>query len=388
MTPADHEPLWIIDSTLRDGEQSPGVVFSLEDKIAIASMLADAGVDELEAGIPAMGEEERKDIRTLNRLGLPCPITPWARAKAEDIEYAAATGVSRVHISFPVSDIHLAVMKRTRESVLENLSLLIPLARRFVDHVSVGAMDATRADQGFLLSFVRLAREQGAFRVRIADTVGLSSPSAIGDLMRTLVHAEPSLIFEFHGHNDLGMATANTLSAAENGAKAASTTLNGLGERAGNAATEEVAAALAFASAIPSRIDRARLALACRYVAHVTGRPVPDNKPITGARVFDHESGIHSHAQLKNPLSFQPFLPEDVGHDEGRFVLGSHSGTAGLNHILASSGLTLSPEKAGDFLMEVRRYSKQKGGSLTDMEIVRLFHGSRRNGKNDYPTTN
>ncbi len=372
------EPVYIIDSTLRDGEQSPGVVFSLEDKIAIAAMLADAGVDELEAGIPAMGEEERKDIRTLNGLGLGCPITPWVRARAEDIEHAAKTGVSRVHISFPVSDIHLAVMKKTREAILESLALLIPLARRDMDHVSVGAMDATRADRGFISTFSAMAAELGACRVRIADTVGLASPSSIGGLFRDLARSVPDMVFEFHGHNDLGMATANTLSAVENGACAVSVTLNGLGERAGNAPTEEVAAALSFASDISCILDRSKLALACRYVAHVSGRPIPDNKPITGALVFDHEAGIHSHAQLKNPLSFQPFLPEDVGHGKGRFVPGSHSGTAGLIHILAASGLTLDSEQAPGFLEKVRRCSRDKGGALTDMELVRLFHGFQR----------
>jgi homocitrate synthase NifV len=380
MKPASHESVSIIDSTLRDGEQSPGVVFSIEDKIVIASMLADAGVDELEAGIPAMGPEEREHIRILNGLGLSCAITPWLRAREEDLDDAAETGVKRVHISFPVSDIHLSVMKKTRDSILQNLTRLIPLARRFADFVSVGVMDATRADRTFLADFVKTAAEKGADRVRIADTVGLSSPSSVGALFRFLVETAPSLVFEFHGHNDLGMATANTLSALENGARAVSTTLNGLGERAGNAPTEEVAAALAFTSSIPCRIHRAKLALACRYVAHVTNRPIPFNKPITGAMVFDHESGIHSNAQLKNPLSFQPFLPEDVGHEEGRFIPGSHSGTAGLTHILLESGLVLKPEHATNFLETVRNCSRKKGGALTEMELVRLFHGFRSGG--------
>ncbi|MBU1169102.1 MAG: homocitrate synthase [Proteobacteria bacterium] len=371
---ATDKTLWLIDTTLRDGEQSPGVSFSPKDKIVIATLLAEAGMDELEAGIPAMGESERRDILALNQLSLPCRITSWCRALHKDLEWSADAGAASVHIGFPMSDIHLSVMEKTRESVLGDLSFLVTYARRYFDHVSVGAMDATRASEEFLHLFVTEARTAGAYRVRIADTVGLASPSTTAALIKGLVRIEPNLIYEFHGHNDLGMATANALTAAENGAGALSTTLNGLGERAGNAPTEEVVAALRFASTLSCNVNPARLTPACRYVAQVTKRPVHKNKPITGREVFDHESGIHGHAQLKNPLSFQPFLPEDVGHHPGRLVLGSHSGTATLTHLLGQAGIAVDRDHAGPLMEDIRRFARQKKAALSADDLVAIYH--------------
>lgn len=371
---ATDKNLWIIDTTLRDGEQTPGVSFSRNDKITIATLLAEAGIDELEAGIPAMGDAECSDILALNRLDLPCRITSWCRARSTDLELAARAGAASIHIGFPLSDIHLSVMGKTLDTILDDLDHLVAIARCHFDHVSVGAMDATRTSIEALEMFVTQAALSGAYRVRIADTVGLASPSSISTLLRHLVGCEPSLIYEFHGHNDLGMATANALTAAENGAGALSTTLNGLGERAGNAPTEEVVAALRFASALTCRVNPGLLSPACHYVAKITDRPVHKNKPITGMDVFDHESGIHGQAQLKNPLSFQPFLPEEVGHKPGCLVLGSHSGTATLTHLLNQVGMPVDRSRAGKLLEQVRRSARQKGSALSTEDLVNLYH--------------
>jgi homocitrate synthase NifV len=370
---ATDKSIRIIDTTLRDGEQSPGVSFSRKDKITIATLLDEAGIDELEAGIPAMGKAECQDIKTLNSLGLSCRITSWCRAVTQDIELAAQAGAQSIHIGFPVSDLHLSVMNKTRHSILEDVNRLISVARQWFSHVSVGAMDATRAADDFLDNFVREAAAAGADRIRIADTVGLASPSSVSALIRRLVLAEPGIVYEFHGHNDLGMATANALTAAENGAGALSVTINGLGERAGNAPTEEVVAALRFASDLNSRVHSAKLIPACRYVADATKRPLHHKKPITGTDVFDHESGIHGNAQLKNPLSFQPFMPEDVGHMPGRLVLGSHSGTATLTHMLGESGISLDHGRINTLMESVRRYARTKGASLTRQDLLKLY---------------
>ena len=372
MTITDHNPLWIIDATLRDGEQSPGVSFSRAEKITIATMLADAGIDELEAGIPAMGKDECGDVLALTRLNLSCRITSWCRAHEKDLAMAARAGVNSVHIGFPVSHLHLTVMEKTEEEILERMDHLVRLAQYHFDYVSVGAMDATRAHLDFLIRFLEAAQANGVYRVRIADTVGLASPSSVSTLIRHVIQKVPNLLYEFHGHNDLGMATANALTAAESGAQALSTTLNGLGERAGNAPTEEVVAAIRFASSLSCNVNPTKLPPACDYVAHATGRPLHGKKPITGREVFDHESGIHGHAHLKNPLSFQPFLPEDVGHSPGRLVLGSHSGTATLSHALSQAGITLSRDQAGFLMPHVRRLAKAKGQALSTDDLLML----------------
>jgi homocitrate synthase NifV len=296
----------------------------------------------------------------LNRLNLPCRITSWCRASTFDLEWAARAGASGVHIGFPVSPIHRKVMGRTLDGVLEDLNHLVTLARCHFDHVSVGAMDATRTEPDTLAAWLRVARVAGAHRVRIADTVGLATPSSVAALIRELSVIVPDMLLDFHGHNDLGMATANALTAAEHGAGALSVTVNGLGERAGNAATEEVAAALHFASPLTCRIRPEALAPVCAYVAQASGRPIRPDKPVTGRGVFDHESGIHGKAQLKHPLAFQPFTADAVGHTPGRLVLGSHSGTGMLTHLLDRAGIALTPDQTHDLLSMIRSRARRE----------------------------
>lgn len=370
----NNKNIWLIDSTLRDGEQSPGVVFNLENKLTIANMLDDAGIDEIEVGIPSMGVKECNEISLINDYGFSFRVTTWCRAIKKDISTAHACGVSSIHISFPVSKILLDVMNKDEELILSELKEILLYARGMFDFVSIGAMDATRADLIFLVKFVQTARHYGAYRIRLADTVGIGTPRSIGEMIRTLISFEGRISYEFHGHNDLGMATANSINAVEEGASAISATVNGLGERAGNARLEEVAAAIKYAtgnstSAIPSQIVPI-----CDYLSEITERPLSVDKPITGSHIFDHESGIHCSAILKNPISFQPFSPEEIGRKAGDFVIGKHSGRAGIKHQLKTLGITAKKESLYEILMKVREFAGEKGRAMTNTEFLTIYN--------------
>ena len=316
----------MIDTTLRDGEQSPGVAFNRRTKETIASMLAEAGIDELEVGTPAMGKTEQEDIRAIASLKLPCRLTCWCRARRDDIDDAAKCDTGSIHISFPVSFILMKAMKKDESWVLAQLKELLAFARKRFQFVSVGAQDATRADLSFLKTFAEHAFLFGAYRMRIADTVGIATPFSITTILTELL-ASSGMSLEFHGHNDLGMATANAICAVHAGVEALSVTVNGLGERAGNAALEEVAMAIALSGGQKCGIRSAKLMPLCTYIADASQRPIPANKPITGSLVFTHESGIHCNGMFKDPRSYEPFSGSLLGRSS-EFVMGKHSGTA------------------------------------------------------------
>jgi len=366
----NNDRITLIDSTLRDGEQAPGVSFSREEKFEIAMMLADAGVDEIEAGIPAMGDDEIDFLKKLSSSGIKSRIIAWCRADMRDLELASEAGVSDVHISFPVSDRHLKIQGKNREWAFENLGKISGAASKMFEKVYVGAQDATRCDYDFLKSFVLEAEKNRVSRVRIADTVGFSSPSEIHKMIRGLVSVLSSTVIEFHGHNDFGMATANAVSAIESGAGAVSATVCGIGERAGNTALEEIALWLVLKRPGSTIVKAEALKKICEKVSEASGIPIPVNKAVVGEKAFVHESGIHVHGQIVDFLAYQAFNPEIVGASES-FIIGKHSGRASIKKVLSSMGIVVSDLDAARVLKSVRNHFKLRRNSiLSEKELL------------------
>jgi len=364
---------WIIDTTLRDGEQAPGVVFSAAEKTEIACLLADAGVQELEIGYPAISADEREVIKDIVALKLPVRLTSWARATSADIEAAAACGTEAIHISFPLSALYLLLMEKEYAWVQQQLQALVTKAKRSFSVVSVGAQDATRADPELLKRFVLDATACGADRVRLADTVGIATPMSVMRLVASLKSVS-STTLEFHAHNDLGMATANAFTALEAGCEAVSVSVTGIGERAGNAALEELAMALKLSGNYHTSIETRQLSCLCAAVSKASGRAIVDQKPVVGKSAFQHESGIHCAALLKHPLSYQPFLPDQIGREKHELVIGKHSGSASLQHFFAGRGVAMSKAEASDLLSLVRRAATEKKRALQPEELDSIYH--------------
>jgi homocitrate synthase NifV len=363
----------IDDTTLRDGEQTAGVVFGLREKLAIARMLDEIGVHELECGIPTMGKEEQDSIRAIVDLGLNARLITWNRAVIGDIRASIACGVSAVDLSLSVSDLMIAnKLRKNRAWVIDQLRTAVSFAKEHGLYVSVGGEDASRSETAFLVELMGVAHELGADRFRFCDTLGILDPFIMYEKIRSLRDAVPELPIEVHTHNDLGMATANAIAGIRAGARFVNTTVNGLGERAGNAALEEVVMGLKLACGIDPGIETHRFHEISRFVGTASGRPVPDWKPVVGKKVFSHESGIHADGVLKNPRNYEGFDPADVGLSR-YLVLGKHSGTSGLLERFKELGIVLSREEASRLMEQVREKSQEFRRPLRDRELRRLY---------------
>ena len=363
----------INDTTLRDGEQAAGVAFTVAEKVAIAQFLDGMGIPELEIGIPVMGGEEEQAIREIVALGLKADLIGWNRAKVEDVQASISCGLQRVHISIPVSQIQIQVKFGGNVSQLwQHLEQAMTLALERGLYVAVGGEDSSRAEPQFLVEVAQKAEEWGASRFRFCDTVGILDPFTTYDKISQLVK-QVTIPIEMHTHDDLGMAVANSLAGIKAGATSVNTTVNGLGERAGNAALEEVVMALKQLYGIKLGVDTQKLRIISQLVQQASGDFLPRWKSVVGENAFTHEAGIHINGVLKNPESYQPYAPEDIGLQH-RLVMGKHSGRSLIYNLFQEHQISLKQQEAKLLLDAVRSLAIKLKRGLTQEEVLNLLN--------------
>lgn len=361
----------INDTTLRDGEQTPGVVFSMDEKIKIAKLLDEIGVAQIEAGTPAMSPEETNAVSNIVKEKLNASIMAWSRAVKNDIDAVLKTECDAIAISIATSDIHLQYkLRMTREEVLERATTMVEYAKKHGLYISLNAEDATRTDFAFLKEFAIRGKEAGADRLRVCDTLGVLIPAASKHLTKKLLE-EAKIAIEIHTHNDYGLAVANALASLEAGAEWVSTTVNGLGERAGNASLEGIIMGLIklYNLQLPFKISK--IYELSRYVEKASGIPVPVNRSIVGEHMFTHESGIHVDGVLKFPYTYESFLPDEIGASR-KIVIGKHSGKHAVWDKLKELGIEVSKEQLMEIVEEVKTISQKRKSAIRDEELKEI----------------
>ena len=372
----------IFDTTLRDGEQSPGATMTLDEKIQVAELLDDMGVDIIEAGFPIASNGDFEAVSKIAERSQNSIIAGLARAIPEDIDRAGEAVKKakrgRIHTFVSTSPIHLEhQMKKNEEEVLEIIKKTVTLARNYVEDVEWSGMDATRTSIDFLCKCCEVAIKNGATTINIPDTVGYAIPREFNNLIKTLREKVPGadeVIFSTHCHNDLGLAVANSLAGVDAGARQIECTINGLGERAGNAALEEVVMAINTRSdALPytTKIDTTKILRASKLVSAITSFPVQYNKAIVGKNAFAHESGIHQDGMLKNSQTYEIMNPEAIGLKESSLVMGKHSGRHAFREKLADLGYKLGDNAFQDAFERFKTLADKKK-NIYDEDIMAL----------------
>jgi len=361
----------IFDTTLRDGEQTPGVALTPDDKLTIAKQLDRLGVDIIEAGFPITSKGEIEAIKRIAAEGLSAKLCVLARCSREDIDAALNCDVDYIHLFIATSDLHLKYkLKLTREEALNKAIESIEYAKSHGLYIEFSAEDATRTDLDYLVSFYKSIAEVGVDKVNIPDTVGVATPSSITRIVSSVGSAVGSIPISIHCHNDFGLAVANSIAAVEAGARQVHVTVNGLGERAGNAALEEVAVALKILYGYDIGVKLPLIYETSRLVSRITGVYVQPNKAIVGDNAFTHESGIHTHGILSHPLTYEPIPPELVGRRR-RLVAGKHAGRHGIMKMLEEMGIKVSDDELKTIVEKVKDLG-DKGKKVTDADLLAI----------------
>ena len=378
---AEKDRVVIFDTTLRDGEQSPGATMTHEEKLEIAGLLDEMGVDIIEAGFPIASEGDFRAVREIARHSRNAVICGLARADLKDIdrcwEAVRHAKRSRIHTFIGTSPLHRAIPNLSKDEMAERIHETVSHARNLCDDVQWSPMDATRTEWDYLARVVEIAIKAGATTINIPDTVGYTAPVESAELIARLIAEVPGagdVVFATHCHNDLGMATANALAAVAGGARQIECTINGLGERAGNTALEEVVMALRVRGDIMpyyTGVDSTKIMHISRRVATVSGFPVQYNKAIVGKNAFAHESGIHQDGMLKNAETFEIMLPEDVGLSATNIVMGKHSGRAALRAKLKDQGYDLGANQLNDLFVRFKELADRKK-EVYDDDLIAL----------------
>ena len=361
----------INDTTLRDGEQTPYVAFNTKEKLKIARLLYEAGADELEVGIPAMGKKEQDDLKEILALNLPIPIMSWNRATMGDLDASLKCGLKAVDLSIPVSDILIDIKfggDKTR--LLKQLEEVILQAKKENLFVCIGGEDSSRANNSFLKEIMTLGAELGANRFRYCDTVGILTPHKTYENIKDLSSSN-LLDIEMHTHNDFGMATANAIAGYEAGAYSSNTTVIGIGERAGNASFEQVLMSLRLLGK-EININSKALKSLIKTVSSASHRRVDTNLPIVGKNIFSHESGIHVNGMMKSKNAYEPFNPEELGLKRS-FPIGKHSGSSTLIYHLKSIGIEPNMQIVQELLPKIREIVTNRKKVLSTNELKELY---------------
>ena len=363
----------IFDTTLRDGEQSPGVALSPENKLNIAKKLDELGVDAIETGFPVISEGEQKAIKMITQANLSAELCGLARTNQQDIDAVVDCGLKYVHTFIATSDIHLQYkLHLSQDQVLEKAIESVEHAKSRGLQVEFSAEDATRTDRDFLKKIFTAVTKAGADRIDIPDTVGYSTPQYIAEITKDAIEAT-KLPISVHCHNDFGLAVANAISGIQAGAQCAHVTINGIGERAGNASLEELVMALQclkFDQSWETSIKTELLYEISKYVSKLSGMPVQPNKATIGENAFGHESGIHTHGVLSNPLTYEPISPEIVGRNRW-FQVGKHAGAHGISAMLEEYGIQPDKDQLKQILTKVKLIG-DTGKHVTDVELVSI----------------